>query len=142
MRKVFGILVIAIAVVAAFSACNKDKDGDEITNTLTLNGKIHKIHLSPGLNDNEFNCDIHFVDNESDLANSWGMMWVSGKIGTHQLPAAEEDFMLTKNTYPDYSIDFKSGTAKAWIDGGLCIVVDGVLKDGTKLKLSVKGENN
>lgn len=139
MKKLFGILVIAIAVVAAFSACNKDKEGDEITNTLTLNGKSYKIDLSAAVNDNTFDCDIHFVE-DSDLANNWGMMWVTGKLGTHQLPAAEEDFMLTKNTFPNYDVAFKSGTAKAWVDGTLCIVVDGVMEDGTKLKISVKSE--
>ena len=135
-------LVLAVFALIAFMACSKDnKDGD-ITNTLVYDGQTYKVDFEGGFDENGmYNCDIHFVG-ESSLAQAWGMMWAVGKVGTFTLPAKEEDFQLTKNTYPDYDIKFKSGTAKSWVDDKyLCLVVDGKTEDGKSLKLSVKSQN-
>lgn len=141
MKKLFSILAIGLAACAAFTSCNKD-DSDEITNTLTYKGTVYNIDLAGYVSEEgTFDCDIHFLE-DTELSQAWAMMWAVGKIGTYQLPAAEEDFMMTKNVYLDYDISFKSGTAKAWLDGeNLCLVVDGVLVDGATFKLSARSSN-
>ena len=138
------ILLLAIAFVAALSISSCTKDDTHITNTLNYDGKTYKVDFQAYVNpDNTFDSDIHFLE-DSALEEAWGMMWAVGKIGTFTLPAAESDFILTKNTYPDYSVDFKSGTAKSWVDDNnkVCLVVDGVTTDNKKLKLSVRSATN
>ena len=138
------ILLLAIAVVAALSISSCTKDDAHITNNLVYAGKTYKVDFQAYVNpDNTFDSDIHFLE-DSDLEQAWAMMWAVGKIGTFTLPAAESDFILTKNTYPDYTIDFESGTAKSWVDNNnhVCLVVDGVLTDGKKFKLSVRSTND
>ena len=135
------ILLLAFAFVAALaiSSCTKE-DATKITNTLKYDGKTYKVdfqaHVDPS---NFFDSDIHFLE-ESDLEQAWSMMWATGVVGSYTLPAKEEDFLLTKNTVPDYEIEFKSGTAKSWVDyeNHLCLVVDGVTTNGKKLTLSVR----
>lgn len=137
------ILLLAIALVAALSISSCTKDDTNITNTLVYNGKTYKVDFQSYVGqDNSFDSDIHFLE-DSDLEAAWGMMWAVGKLGSYTLPANESDFYLTKNTYPDYSIDFKSGTAKVWVDDNnhVCLVADGVLTDGKKFKLSVRSTN-
>lgn len=137
------LLFVALALVAAFAICSCSKEEADITNTLKYDGKTYKVDFQGYVSqDNTFDSDIHFLE-ESDLEQAWSMMWATGKVGSFSLPAKEEDFMLTKNTYPDYTIDFKSGTAKSWIDDDnhLCLVVDGVTTDNKKLKLSVRNMN-
>lgn len=136
------ILLLAIALVAALSISSCTKDDTNITNTLTYAGKTYKVDFQAVVMDGALDSDIHFLE-ESDLEQAWSMMWATGKLGTFTLPAAESDFLLTKNTYPDYAIEFKSGTAKSWEDDAkhICLVVDGVTKDGKKLKLSVRSTN-
>ena len=139
MKKIF-YLAIALVAALCISSCNKDETN--ITNTLTYDGKVYKVDFQAHVVDGEFDSDIHFLE-ESALEEAWSMMWAMGKIGTFTLPAKEEDFILTKNTYPNYAIDFKSGTAKSWEDetNHVCLVVDGVTTDGKKLKLSVRSAN-
>ena len=135
------ILILAVSALMALVACNKDEAN--ITNTLKYDGKSYKVDFQAIVNpDNTFDSDIHFLE-ESDLEQAWAMMWAVGKLGSYSLPAKEEDFMLTKNTFPDYSIDFKSGKADIWLDEGnhVCLVADGVLTDGKKFKLSVRSTN-
>ncbi|MCR5017289.1 MAG: hypothetical protein K6A64_00645 [Bacteroidales bacterium] len=137
------LLILAIALVAALSISSCSKDNPKITNTLTYDGKSYKVDFMAIVNpDNTFDSDIHFLE-ESSLEEAWSMMWAVGKLGSYTLPAQEADFMLTKNTYPDYSIDFKSGKADIWLDEGnhVCLVADGVLTDGKKFKLSVRSTN-
>jgi len=137
------LLLLAIALVAALSISSCTKDNPKITNTLTYDGKSYKVDFMAIVNpDNTFDSDIHFLE-ESSLEEAWSMMWAVGKLGSYTLPAKEEDFMLTKNTFPDYSIDFKSGKADIWLDEGnhVCLVADGVLTDGKKFKLSVRSTN-
>ena len=137
------ILLIALAFVAALVIGSCTKEDASITNTLKYDGKTYKVDFQGYVNqDNTYDSDIHFLE-ESDLEQAWSMMWARGKVGSFSLPAKEEDFQLTKNTYPNYSIDFKSGTAKSWVDDDkrLCLIVDGVTTDGKKLKLSVKSMN-
>ncbi len=137
--KRFILIATALFAVFALSSCNKD-DMD-ITNTLTLGKTVYKVDFGAYVSDGLFDSDIHFLE-DSDLEEAWGMMWAVGKVGTFDLPADETDFLLTKNTYPNYGVDFKSGTAKSWIaDKHLCLVVNGVLTDGKKFKLSVRSEN-
>ena len=134
------ILLIALAFVAALVIGSCTKEDASITNTLKYDGKTYKVDFQGYVNqDNTYDSDIHFLE-ESDLEQAWSMMWAVGKVGSFSLPAKEEDFLLTKNTYPNYTIEFKSGTAKSWVDdnGHLCLVVDGVTNDGKKLKLSVR----
>ena len=138
------ILLLAIALVAALSISSCTKDDTHITNTLNYDGKTYKVDFQAYVNpDNTFDSDIHFLE-DSALEEAWSMMWAVGKIGTFTLPAAEADFILTKNTFPDYAIDFKSGTAKSWVDDNnkVCLVVDGVTTDNKKLKLSVRSATN
>jgi len=135
------ILILAAAALMAFVACNKSEAN--ITNTLKYDGKSYKVDFQAIVNpDNTFDSDIHFLE-ESDLEQAWAMMWAVGKLGSYSLPAKEEDFMLTKNTFPDYSIDFKSGKADIWLDDNnyVCLVADGVLTNGKKFKLSVRSTN-
>lgn len=138
------LLFVALALVAAFATCSCSKEDDtSITNTLKYDGKTYKVDFQGYVSqDNTFDSDIHFLE-ESDLEQAWSMMWARGKVGSFSLPAKEEDFQLTKNTYPNYNIDFKSGTAKSWVDDDkrLCLIVDGVTTDGKKLKLSVRNMN-
>lgn len=134
------ILLIALAFVAALVIGSCTKEDASITNTLKYDGKTYKVDFQGYVNqDNTYDSDIHFLE-ESDLEQAWSMMWAVGKVGSFSLPAKEEDFLLTKNTYPNYTIEFKSGTTKSWVDdnGHLCLIVDGVTKDGKKLKLSVR----
>ena len=135
MKKYF---VLAVTALMAFIACSKNNS--DITNTLIYDGQTYRVDFQ-GVADNEgfYDSDIHFLD-DSALEQAWGMMWARGKIGTYSLPVENpNDFSLTKNTYPDYDIEFKSGTAKSWLEGELvCLVVDGVLTDGKSFKLSVK----
>jgi hypothetical protein len=136
-------ILVAFALVAAFVMGSCSKEETDITNTLKYDGKTYKVDFEGYVGqDNFFDSDIHFLE-ESDLEQAWSMMWARGKVGSFSLPAKEEDFQLTKNTYPNYNIDFKSGTAKSWVDDDkhLCLVVDGVTTDGKKLKLSVKSMN-
>lgn len=136
-------LLLAIACVAALSISSCTKDNPKITNTLTYDGKTYKVDFQAFVGqDNIIDSDIHFLE-DSPLEEAWGMMWVVGKIGSYTLPANEADFILTKNTYPDYAIDFKSGKADIWLDDSnhVCLVVDGVLTDGKKFKLSVRSTN-
>ena len=138
------ILLVAFAFVAALAIFSCNKEDADITNTLKYDGKTYKVDFEGYVNpDNSFDSDIHFLE-ESALEQAWSMMWATGKVGSFSLPAKEEDFLLTKNTYPNYNIDFKSGTAKSWVDDDkrLCLVVDGVTKEGKKLKLSVRCSNN
>ncbi|MBR5924954.1 MAG: hypothetical protein IKZ60_05770 [Bacteroidales bacterium] len=137
------ILFVAFAFVAALAFFSCTKEDASITNTLKYDGKTYKVDFMSYVNpDNTFDSDIHFLE-ESDLEQAWSMMWAVGKVGSFTLPAKEEDFLLTKNTYPNYEIEFKSGTAKSWVDDNnhLCLVVDGVTTDNKKLKLSVKSTN-
>lgn len=134
--------ILLVVFAAALAICSCTKEDATITNTLTYDGKTYEVDFQAVLSsefDNGFDSDIHFLE-DSDLYNAWGMMWATGKLGTFSLPANEEDFKLMKNTYPDYIIDFKSGTAKSWIDDNnhVCLVVDGVTTDNKKLKLSVR----
>lgn len=137
------ILLVAFALVTALAISSCNKEEADITNTLKYDGKTYKVdfeaHVDPN---NFFDSDIHFLE-ESDLEQAWSMMWAAGKVGSFTLPAKEEDFLLTKNTYPNYEIVFKSGTAKSWVDDNnhLCLVVDGVTTDNKKLKLNVKSTN-
>ena len=89
------------------------------------------------------NTPLDYINHLIYLALARGTKKVSfaaGKIGTFTLPASKEDFSLTKKTFPDYTINFKSGTAKSWVDdrGHVCLVVDGVTTEGKKIKLSVR----
>ena len=134
------ILLLAFAFVAALAVFSCTKEDADITNTLKYDGKTYKVDFQGYVNpDNTFDSDIHFLE-DSDLEQAWSMMWAVGKVGSFTLPAKEEDFLLTKNTYPNYEIEFKSGTAKSWVDADnrLCLIVDGVTKEGKKLKLSVR----
>ena len=136
------LLIIVTAFFAALAISSCDKNNLDITNTLTLGKKVYKVDFGAYVDkDGRYDSDIHFLE-ESELEQAWGMMWAVGKVGTYSLPANEEDFILTKNTYPNYNIEFKSGTSTSWIeDKRVCLVVDGVLTDGTKFRLSVKSEN-
>lgn len=138
MKKV---LLFALAAVLAFVACSKDEP--KLDNTLFYDGKTYKVDFQAYANEGRYDSDIHFME-ESPLEQAWSMMWAVGKLGSFTLPAAEEDFLLTKNTYPNYTIEFKSGTSKAWVDeeGHVCLTVDGVTTDGKKLKLGVKSTND
>ena len=42
MKKILSILAVAIAFMAAFSSCKKDKEEDTITNTITVRGATLK----------------------------------------------------------------------------------------------------
>lgn len=133
------ILCIAIAVAAALALGSCTKEGTAISNTLNLDGKAYKVDFRGGFDEQIFDMDIHFID-ESSLANDWGMMWASGKVGTFSLPAPQADFMLSRNNM-DPIFAFKSGTVKSWIEEGcLCLVVDAITSEGNSLKLSVKSE--
>ena len=137
-------LLLAIACVAALSISSCTKDNPKITNTITYDGKSYKVDFQAILNpDNTFDsADIHFLE-ECSLEEAWGMLWASGRIGSFTLPANESDFLLIKNTFPDYNVDFKSGKVDIWVDNNnkLCLVADGVLTDGKKFKLSVRSTN-
>jgi len=137
------IITLTVAVIAALLISSCAKDNPKITNTLVYDGKTYKIDFMAVTNGDSFDSDIHFLE-ESDLEQAWAMMWAVGKLGTYTLPADKENFMLTKNTYPDYEIDFKSGQAKVWRDddGKICIFVDGKTKENKNFKLSAKSIND
>lgn len=137
------IISLTVAIIAALLLGSCVKDNPKITNTLNYDGKTYKIDFMAVVNGDIFDSDIHFLE-ESALEEAWGMMWATGKLGTYTLPAQETDFMLTKNTHPDYSIDFQSGEAKIWIDDDskVCIYVDGKTNEGKIFKLSAKSIND
>lgn len=137
------IISLTVAIIAALLLGSCVKDNPKITNTLNYDGKTYKIDFMAVVNGDIFDSDIHFLE-ESALEEAWGMMWATGKLGTYTLPAQETDFMLTKNSYPDYNIDFQSGEAKIWIDDDskVCIYVDGKTNEGKKFKLSAKSIND
>ena len=137
------IISLTVAIIAALLLGSCVKDNPKITNTLNYDGKTYKIDFMAVVNGDIFDSDIHFLE-ESALEEAWGMMWATGKLGTYTLPAQETDFMLTKNSHPDYNIDFQSGEAKIWIDDDskVCIYVDGKTNEGKIFKLSAKSIND
>ena len=141
MRKLFSILVIALAFVAVFSSCTKEED--EITNTMTLRGQTYKIVHAIGANfDGFYSVD---VDTEGEGLHGYGGFEASMVGKTTDMKG---DFFLSFNPMSGNSIDpqIKSGTCKITeVKGGVNLIVDCVEVGGDKFKMSVflqdMGEN-
>ncbi len=140
MKKLFRILVVALAVVTAFSSCQKDEE--EITNTLTVRGSTLKIRMALYAKyEDYYNFDLDAGGEDSGLHGYGGFdaSWV-GK--TTDLKG--RFFMSFNPQAGGSSIDpvIKSGTVSITeVKGGLHVVVDAIEEGGEKLKLNVLAED-
>jgi len=140
MKKIIGILVLALAFIAVFSACNKEEE--TITNTIETGGNTYKIVYSAcGLFGGAYHMDC---DTENGI-HGHGEFPASYVGKTTDLKG---DFFLEFNPQsgPSFIPKIKSGTVTVKeADKGFNITVDAVENGGGKFKMSVytedKGEN-
>lgn len=137
------ILFLALAAFMSMALLSCSKEGDAVTNTMTVRGQNYKIVHAICANMDGY-CHID-LDTQGDGLHGYGGCDASMIGKTTDLKG---DFFLSFNPMSGNSIDpvIKSGTCKMTeVKGGINMVVDAVEESGDKFKISVflqdMGEN-
>lgn len=141
MKKILSILAVAIAFMAAFSSCKKDKEEDTITNTITVRGATLKVDMALYAKyDDIYNFDLD-AGGENGIHGYGGF---EAEMVGKTTPLKGPFFMSFNPMSGAASIDpvIKSGTVKITeVENGLHIVVDAVEESGDAFKMNVLAED-
>ena len=141
MKKIFSILAVALAFVAAFSSCKKEDEEEKITNTITIRGATLNIRMALYAKyDDFYNFDLDAGEEDSNLHGYGG--FEASMVG--KTTDLKGQFFMSFNPMSGNSIvpQIKSGTVKITeVEKGLHIVVDAVEESGDKFKINVLAED-